>query len=267
MMRMSTGSLWYGPSMRKERNDMRRLIASLLALGIVTILATGSGAAVGHAQDTGAPAVASFRGSYNGFSKPEVLGPFPLHGGLVVVRARHGGTANFVVSLVTQDPGKTPEDSYENRYLLINSIGRYDGASAVLAKQDGDYYLLLSAGGTYDLRVEQPMPDNVTPVTTREFSGQHDQVTPVFALPAGTHRITATSTGNLNLILRMYQVDDLGGAAVSTEYDGRLINYPNVDAPAGPYNTTVTVDLPKDGLYLFHIYTTPQDARWTLRVE
>jgi hypothetical protein len=206
-------------------------------------------------------------GSYSGFSTPLVLGPVSLRAGLVVVRARHGGNANFVVSIATQDPGKAPEDSYDNRYLLINSIGRYDGAAAEMLRTDGDYYLLVAAGGAYDFRIEQPLPENLTPVDQREFSGEHQQVTPVFRLDAGTHTIRATSDGTGNFHVWLYQVDDLGGAAIDGDYAGRLIN-----VTTGPADESVTVTLRRPGLFLFHVYassiqTPTSGANWTIRIE
>lgn len=247
---------------------MRRITLGVLAV-LATLLLGGSlleGTA--SAQEPGqAPTIASFRGSYTGFSTPLVLGPVPLHAGVVVLRARHGGNANFVVSMATQDEGKTPEDSYGNRYLLINSIGRFEGAAAEMLRQDGDYYILVSAGGAYEFQVEQPVPADVTPVSAREFSGEHQQVTPVFRLEAGTHTLHASSDGTGNFFVWLYQVDDLGGAAINGDYAGRLIAVTN-----GPAAETATVTLRRGGLYLIHVYAssieTPTSAAgWSIRIE
>lgn len=247
---------------------MRRITLGVIATLATLILGGVLGGQAAAAQDPGqAPTIASFRGSYTGFSTPLVLGPVPLRAGLAVVRARHGGNANFVVWAVTQDAGKTPEDSYDNRYLLINSIGRFDGAAAEMLRLDGDYYLLVSAAGAYDFRIEQPVPDNVTPVTTRQFSGEHQQVTPVFRLEAGTHTLRASSDGSGNFFVWLYQVDDLGGAAINGDYAGRLIAVTN-----GPAEEAVTLTLRRAGLYLIHVYAssieTPTSAAgWSVRFE
>lgn len=247
----------------------RSAIFTILTMAILAV-AAGPDAAISRAQtpEPGyAPTIATFRGSYNGYSTPLVVGPVSLRAGVVVVRARHGGNANFVVSMVTQDPGKAPENSYDNRYLLINSIGRFDGAAAEVLKTDGDYYLLVSAGGAYEFRVEQPLPENITPVEQREFSGEHQQVTPVFALEAGTNTLRATSDGTGNFFVWLYEVDDLGGAAINGDYAGRLIAVTN-----GPADESVTVTLRHGGLYLIHVYassiqTPTSAANWTVRVQ
>ncbi|HEX5166145.1 MAG TPA: hypothetical protein VFV93_12165 [Thermomicrobiales bacterium] len=242
------------------------LAISMLAAVALGMLASGPA----HAQEPEpgrAPTLATFRGSYNGWSTPKVEGPVRLHAGLVVVRARHGGNANFGLTLVTADPGKAPEDSYENRYLMINAIGRYDGAAAELLTEDGDYYLLIGAGGAYEFTIEQPMPSNVTPVDKRAFDGAGQQVTSVFALDAGTYSINGTSNGDGNFRVWMYEVDDLGGGAVEGNVFGRMF-----DVTSGPANESATVTLRRKGLYLFYVeawkIAGPQGAAdWTVRVD
>lgn len=246
---------------------MKRYILSLIAAAAL-VVAAAPNAKTSHAQEPGrAPVVWTDDGEYVGFSTPLVLGPVSLSAGLVVVHARHGGNANFSVSLVTADPGKAPEDSYDNRYLLINSIGRYNGAAAELLRKSGEYYLLVGAAGRYDFRVEQPTSDNVTPVTTRQFSGEHQQVTPVFRLEAGTHTLSAGSDGTGNLHVWLYLVDDLGGAAINGDYAGRLIA-----VTSGPAEEAVTFTTRRPGLYLVHVYassiqTPTSGASWSIRVE
>ncbi|MGD9892354.1 MAG: hypothetical protein AB7R89_15360 [Dehalococcoidia bacterium] len=244
---------------------------ALLVISMIAAVATSmwmAGPALAQEPEPGeAPALATFRGSYDGWSTSKVEGPVSLEAGLVVVRARHGGNANFGLTLVTADPGKAPEDSYENRYLMINAIGRYDGAAAALLTVPGDYYLLIGAGGTYEFTLEQPVPDNVTPVDERSFEGAGQQVTPVFALEAGTYTVRGTSNGDGNFRVWMYEVDDLGGGAVDGNVFGRLF-----DVTSGPANESATVTLRRDGLYLFYVEAWkiegPQDAAdWTMQVE
>lgn len=215
---------------------------------------------------TARAAVPVFRGSYTGWSVPLYLGPFPLRAGVTVVRARHNGNSNFAVSLFTPKLGAPPPGPGFSQFdwtdLLINSAGAYSGAAATLVPKDGDYYLSVGAAGAYEFRVEQPTPETAAPVSHYQFAGGHQQVTEPVYLSAGPARIRATSTGNLNLIVWMYRLDDLGGAAVSKEYDGRLIN-----VSGGPHDLSVTTELFHDGLYLFHVYAAPDNARWTLQIE
>ncbi len=151
----------------------------LAALMAVAASAIGHAPAV-HAQASPtAPApLATFRGSYDGFSTPLALGPFHLNAGVTVLRARHNGQANFVVSLRMPDPGVDPQVYTLNTYLMVDAIGRFDGGAVQMVPQEGDYYLLLSANGAYDLSVEQPSPTTVSPVIQNTFSGRGQQVTP-----------------------------------------------------------------------------------------
>jgi hypothetical protein len=249
----------------------RRACRILLVISMIAALAMSLWVAgPAHAQEPEpgeAPVLATFRGSYNGWSTSKVEGPVSLQAGLVVVRARHGGNSNFGLTLVTADPGKAPEDSYENRYLMINAIGRYDGAAATLLTEAGDYYLLIGAAGAYEFTLEQPVPDNVTPVDERSFDGAGQQVTPVFALEAGTYTVRGTSNGDGNFRVWLYEVDDLGGGAIQGDVFGRLI-----DVTSGPADEAVTVTLRRDGLYLLYVEAWkiegPLDpADWTLAVQ
>lgn len=245
-----------------------RLIAVAAVVALVAFGTRSQGARAQAPEPGRSPTIATFRGSHNSFSTAKVEGPVFLHAGVVVLHARHGGNSNFSAYLVTADPGKAPEDSYDNRYLLINSIGRFDGAAAEALRQDGEYYILIGAGGSYEFRVEQPLPDNVAaPLDQRSFSGEHQQVTPVFRLPAGTHTVHATSDGTSNFQVWLYQIDDLGGGAIDGDYAGRLLNVGN-----GPADEAVKVTLRRPGLFLVHAFAsslqTPYtNANWTVRIE
>src|SRR5579885_3208179 len=104
-----------------------RLILIILAALLAPVF--GSRALELHAQAT------TFQDSAAG-----TPGPVSLHAGLTIVRGRSNGSGNFTVSLVTQDPGATVTNSYNNRHLLIDSVGTYNGAAAVLLPQDGSYF-------------------------------------------------------------------------------------------------------------------------------
>lgn len=165
---------------------------SLLVVGVTLML----GAAIVSVSTNPSPAaaqepVASYRGSHAG-SERLVLGPFKLRAGLTIVRARHGGTDVFAVDLVSPTPGAdlTVAD-FRDYHPLIVSIGRFDGAAAAIAALDAPYYLLVGAGGVYELRVEQPLPAAVTPVNQREFTGIHQQVTPAVVLSQGRRPLAA----------------------------------------------------------------------------
>jgi hypothetical protein len=240
---------------------MRHLTMVLGVLALLVVVARGHPAPV-RAQDSGAPPVVTYRGSYNGGERL-VLGPFDLRAGVTIVRARHGGTDVFAVDLVSPTPGRDPREAdFQDYHPLIASIGRFDGAATAIAALDAPYYLLVGAGGAYELRVEQPLPRTVTPVGEREFIGVHQQVTPVLALPAGPTSVTATCTGEFRCYVWLYLVDALGGGLVSSGYIGTLIA-----GDSGPYEETATMDLPVAGLYFFQVYAAPENAHWTLWVR
>lgn len=245
---------------------MRRLARMMVlaaAAGLGLFVMTGAPVQTGHAEDAPDPSVvATFRGS-----DKAVLGPFDLHAGLTVIRARSNGTANFVVYLVMPAPGEDVTQSYGNRYLFIDAVGAYDGAAADIAKHDGSYYLEVSqASGAYQLTVSQPMPDTVTPVNQQSFDGHGQQVTPVFALPAGSHTVTAQADAYA-LRVRMYRLDDLGGGPVvsgATGYYGDEL----IDTTIPPGYTSVTVDLPADGLYVLYVNAEGTESlNWTVSVQ
>src|SRR5690348_3391196 len=210
-----------------RRTGLASIIAALLLACSLTSLNTG------HARGQGA----TFQGSQKG-----TQGPVSLHAGLVIVRGQSNGSANFTVSLATQDPGATVENSFNNRYLLIDAIGAYKGAAATIVRQDGSYFLDIGqASGAYQLTVEQPSPSTVQPSGQTSFSGQKQQVTQYFSLPPGNYTVTATSDSNA-LRVRLYTIDALGGAAVvspSTGYYGDEL----MDTTIPPGLTSVPVTL------------------------
>jgi hypothetical protein len=247
---------------------MRR--SAILASIVTAALLLGSFAGV--RIDRAAGQGASFQGSQKG-----TQGPVSLHAGLVILRGRSNGTGNFTVSLATQDPGATVQNSFNNRYLLIDAIGAYNGAAATLLRQDGSYFLDIGqASGAYQLTMEQPSPSSVQPVAQTSFSGQKQQVTQFFSLAPGNYTVTATSDSNA-LRVRMYSIDDLGGAAVvspSTGYYGDEL----IDAtiPPGLMSVPITVQslgtnpdgTPINGIFVFYVDPGLGNAgNWTLSVQ
>jgi hypothetical protein len=218
---------------------MRTTLRLWLLLVLATVLpAVGVLPHAAQAQDL----PGTFRGT-----GPGTLGPTPLHAGLVIVRARFTGTANFVVSLVTQDPGATVQNSFDNRYLLIDALGAYNGAAATLLTQDGSYFVEVSqANGPYQITVEQPTPASVQPVTQTSFTGKGQQVTSPFTLPPGSYTITASADSSA-LRVRLYSIDDWGGQAIvspDTGYYGDEL----IDTTIPPGLLSVTVEIPAAGI-------------------
>lgn len=242
----------------------RRHRVSVLGLSLLALVILAAVRAVpphASADDAGPSVVATFQGSYDGFSVPRVLGPFRLHAGVVVVRARHDADKNFVINLRLPDEGAPPETFSVNTYLLVDAVGVYEGAAAKVVPTAGDYYLLIAAGGAYDITVAQPTAGTVTSVEQTAFDGRGQQVTPVTRLTAGTYTLDARSDAGV-LLVWLYAIDDAGGRAVSANYDGRVI-----DTGRGT-GTTVTVEIPADGLYLFAVEPLGTgDTNWSLTLQ
>jgi len=226
-----------------------------------------------HPARTDAQASANtFQGSAKG-----TPGPVSLHAGLAIVRAKSNGTANFTVSLVTQDPGAAVTASYNNRYLLIDSVGAYNGAAATLLKQDGSYYFdVTQASGPFQLSVEQPAPETVQAVSQTAFSGKGQQVTSYFTLAPGNYTVTATNDSS-SLKVRMYALDDLGSSAVVSPQTG-FYGDELMDStiPPGLLSVPVTVNAlgtnpdgtPVPGIFV--IYMDPEGTgpgNWTVSVQ
>jgi hypothetical protein len=199
----------------------------------------------------------AFQGSANG-----TQGPVSLHAGLAIVHGKSNGAGNFTVSLVTQDPGATVANSFSNRYLMIDSVGAYNGAAAALLTQDGSYYFdVTQASGPYQLSVEQPATSSAQPVNQTSFSGKGQQVTSAFTLQPGTYTVTAQNDSTA-LRVRMYFIDDLGGGAVVSPdtgyYGDELIDS---TIPPGLMSVSITVTSPGvdrrgnplPGIYLFYV--------------
>ncbi len=167
----------------------------LIALGFFVLIGAGAQTPTARAQDPGqAPIVAMLRGSSDGRGA-EVLGPVALRAGLVVLRARHGGSHVFFVDLATAQPGQSPLTDYDFSRNLVNAAAPYDGATATLLPQDGDYFVIVSATGTFALSLEQPTPENVTPVETRTFSGERNAERGASITSAISCRFTSSGYG------------------------------------------------------------------------
>jgi len=252
------------------RTRIGRACARYAAVGAVLLALTalaGTGTRRAAAEEPGqAPTLVTLRDSSDGRA-PVVLGPVPLRAGLVVLRARAAGSHVFTVDLATAPPGASPLTDYTSSRLVINSSARYDGAVATLLPSDNDYYVIVSNTGAFQIDLEQPVPQNVTPVDARAFSGLADGVTPVFALPAGTYTVHVSSAATARLFAWLYLVDDLGGGTVFDSADGRFLQQ-----LTGPFDETVTFTLLRPGLLLFSVnadsYERDRDPpTWTITID
>jgi hypothetical protein len=192
-------------------------------------------------------------------SRQGIVGCVQLHAGLVIAHVKSNGTQTFDVDLRTQDPAGKPlsqdPDAYKEYYQLYSVDGRVDGSAAVMLRTDDTYYLgVNAASGPYEFTFEQPTPATVSPVNQTSFTGTAQQVTPVFQLSAGTMTVNVQSD-SFNLRLWLYQIDDLGGGAIPPAAQPDASAGMLVDTTGGaPSQSSVSVVIPADGLYLFYVY-------------
>ena len=251
------------PSQRPALRWPSRVARYLALAASLLLIAMPASASLAQAQ----PALSSIRGS--GLA---VYGPLSLHAGLMVLHARHNGTANFVVSLLqpgaatpnplTADPNALSNNALYSE-LMIDANGTYDGASALIVPTDGDYYLRVSAAnGPYELTPEQPSPATANPVSQQSFSGKGQSVSPIFSLLAGSYTLTLTrQDADCCQRVYLYHIDDLGGGLVTMpdSYANRLIDM------SFPGLSSVPVTIAQDGLYMF--FLDDVDGNWTVALQ
>lgn len=231
----------------------RRFLISLILLAAVPFVLASRGGDAAHAQESGA----TFRGTANGRDTRHTV---DLHPGLVVVRARHAGSSNFILVTVLPKPGVDIRREYDEAIHLINHIGQYNGGAAGKVRKGGTYILDIQASGSYEIIVEQPPLTQVADEGQLEFSGTSQQVTPVVTIPAGSRRITFTHDGKASYGpngLAQVWLYDMEGNTVAGE-SGRLFN------EFGPFEGAVELEIILEGPHIFEVDAT---GSWSLRIE
>ncbi len=220
------------------------------------------GATAAHAQAI--PGSPSFRGA----AGKSVVGPVTLNAGVTVLRAQHNGTGNFIVNLAVPNAGFSPQDAFDmaqtmDNSLVYNIIGSYKGASVALAALDAAYYVAVDASAAWQIAVEQPLPENVSPVQQTSFSSKGQDSTPYFTLPDGISQISLQAPPNSSLVGYLYHLDDLGGEAVQAGYMGSQESIFDFTLPDNP--NSYPISLPDSGPYLFYVTNDINDTTpWTV---
>lgn len=166
---------------------------------------------------------------------------FSLENGLSVFKMTHTGTSNFAVVLMDSD-GQRVE-------LLVNEIGKFDGAKAVGITKKGEYILDVSADGKWAITIEQPRP--VTAESTpKTFTGTGQLVSPFIKLDKGltTFKLKHAGKSNFAVIL----MDKSGNR------EELLVN------EIGDFDGSKAVGISRSGIYLLDISA---DGAWTASVE
>lgn len=187
--------------------------------------------------------------------------PFWLNPGLVILRATHTGTANFITGFVV-----TNEEEAETRcspcpIIGFNSIGVLAGnAVAGNIEQDeaGAFQLRVEASGAWEIVVDQPQPTE--PLALPQiFSGVGEpHVTPFFQARSGPLRFTTTFEGKrgqwANAIVEV--LDASGARAFRVDVE-----------PQEGSNTEAFEQVVPAGAYLLYIHNFFPEVKWTIRVE
>lgn len=205
--------------------------------------------------------------SFKGAAGTTMIGPVTLNAGMTVWRVQHNGTANFGTTIFLPSAGETAQQSYEHGNFTdyavpFNLIGAVKAAAVVLTTTPGDHYFIVSATGAWQISVEQPLPETVTPVQQTKFSGKGQDVSPYFTLPSGLSTISV-QTASTSLYGWLYHLDDLGGEPVEAGidvYDQRIFDF------TFPGNTpSAAITLPDSGPYLIAVANTLDNSdAWTI---
>ena len=208
--------------------------------------------------------------SFAGAAGKSIVGPVSLNAGLTVLRAQHNGTANFGVTVILPAAGATAQQSYDHGdfsdfAVPFNLVGAVKSAGVVLTTTPGDHYLVVSATGAWQISVEQPLPETVTPIQQTAFSGKGQDISPYFMVPDGISTISVQTASQL-LYGWLYHLDDLGGEPVIAGIafaDGRIFDF------TFPGNmTSAPITLPDSGPYLIAVANTLTNAdAWTITLS
>lgn len=166
---------------------------------------------------------------------------FSLENGLSVFKMTHTGTSNFAVVLMDSD-GQRVE-------LLVNEIGKFDGAKAVGIAKKGEYILDVSADGKWTITIEQPRPVTAEP-TPKTFTGTGQQVSPFIKLEKGLATFKLRHTGKSNFAVVL--MDKSGNR------EELLVN------EIGDFDGSKAVGISSSGIYLLDISA---DGAWTASME
>lgn len=184
-------------------------------------------AALGHTTDNGVCArcgneiykVISGRGD-------DVISGIELGDGIYRVHFTNS-RSNFIVHSY---------DSTDDRDLLVNEIGNYDGY--VLLTGSAPYSFEITSSGKWTMQVER-----LGKIQAQDFSGKGDYVTDICSLTSGTYRFT--HTGKHNFIVH----------CITTNGRDLLVN------EIGAYDGKKIIKIPSGSNIVFEIMA---DGNWTI---
>ncbi len=221
------------------------------------------------------PGAPTFKGAAgNGM----IVGPVSLGAAVTVLRAQHNGNANFTVELFVPAPGETAQQSatladYSDAFLVFDLIGAVKPATALVTTIPGDHYLQVTASGAWQISVEQPLPEMLSPGLQASLSGHGTDVSPYFMLPPEISVISVSTKSN-SLRAWLYHLDDLGGEAIQAglnTYDNRIFDFTD-PANTTSYPILLPVPPPPDdmsppppsGPYVLAVNNVGNQEAWTI---
>lgn len=166
---------------------------------------------------------------------------FTLENGLSIFNMAHDGTSNFSIILMNSD-GQRIE-------LLVNEIGKFNGAKAIGIVERGEYVLDVSASGKWTVKIEQLRP-TVADAKLRTFTGIGQQVSPFVKLDKGLTTFKLKHTGESNFAVLL--IDKKGNR------EELLVN------EIGDFDGSKAVGISKSDLYLLDISA---DGEWLITIE
>jgi hypothetical protein len=158
-----------------------------------------------------------------------------LKAGWAIFDGTHAGGSNFAVKL--------QDESGNDMELLVNEIGNYKGKTFAEIPNDGNYYLNVTADGSWNFNIYQTPPVDIAdaPIT---LTGTGDDVV-FFNTTSGNHKFQFSHQGESNFVVL------LNGADL-------MVN------EIGNYNGSMRNQLGTDGAYALVINA---DGKWSAKVE
>ena len=245
----------------------RRQFLALAGAGVASLMATPALLRLGDVEvfAQAIPGAPTFRGDATTTS----LGPVTLNAGVTVVRAQFNGATNFAAALIQPEPGQGPSGLpvTGGYFALFNQLGPFRGAAVALAGVPGSYFLTTSSSGAFQVSVEQPLPETVSPVQQTSFSAKGQDVSPYFTLPDGISQISMQAAAPpgppLALVAYLYHLDDLGGEAIAAGVGG--LNNTIFDFRDANNQPSFPISLPDSGPYILAVANDINDQNtWTI---
>ncbi len=158
----------------------------------------------------------------------DVIDNISVGDGIYRVHFTNAGSSNFVVRSY---------DSRNDRDLLINEIGAYDGY--VFLSGSAPYIFEIQSSGKWSFTIER-----LTKITDTSFSGRGDYVTSIFSGSSGTYEFA--HDGKSNFVIKIYTTS--GGSLLVNEI--------------GRYSGKKVVTIPSGSNAFFEIIA---DGNWTIK--